>query len=88
MPTPRPGGHPCRNAHNALVDAGYEPEVVRSYGWGALPSALNFTGGRRAARKLSGDKWLPVLVTDDDEVVSGSQAIVEWAAANMVADAG
>ena len=22
-------GHPCRNAHDALVAAGYEPEVVQ-----------------------------------------------------------
>ena len=31
---PRPGGHPCGVAHDALRKAGYEPEVIRSYGLG------------------------------------------------------
>jgi len=31
--TPRPGGHPCANAHKALVAAGHDPEVVRTYGF-------------------------------------------------------
>jgi len=31
--TPRPGGHPCGNAHKALVAAGHDPEVVRTYGF-------------------------------------------------------
>ena len=39
-PAPRPGGHPCGNAYHALKDAGYEPEVKRSYGLGPFPSAL------------------------------------------------
>jgi hypothetical protein len=30
--TPRPGGHPCSNAHEALRGAGHDPEVVKSYG--------------------------------------------------------
>jgi len=30
---PRPGGHPCGNAHKALVAAGHDPEVVRTYGF-------------------------------------------------------
>ena len=35
--TLRPAGHPCRNAHLALKQAGYEPEIVRSYGLALLP---------------------------------------------------
>ena len=74
----RPGGHPCRNAHNALVAAGHDPEVVRTYGLGPLPDALN--GPRRAeVRKLTGKNWVPVLVLDDGTVIDGSKAIVEWA---------
>jgi hypothetical protein len=80
--TPRPGGHPCGNAHTALEEAGHRPEVVKSYGFGALPDALNRTRGRREVKQLTGQSWVPVLVTDDDEVVQGSKKIVEWARAH------
>ena len=79
---PRPGGHPCGNAYHALRDAGYQPNVVRSYGWGLLPEALNQTKGRREVKELTGNVWLPVLVTDDETVVQGSQKIIDWAKAN------
>jgi hypothetical protein len=29
--------HPCGEAHRALVAAGHEPRVIRSYGLGPLP---------------------------------------------------
>lgn len=77
-----PHEHPCATAHDALKEAGYEPEVVKCYGWGLLPDALNFTRGRREVRKLTGKPWVPVLVTDDGEVVRPSQKIIEWAKAN------
>jgi hypothetical protein len=77
--TPRPGGHPCGNAYRALREAGYDPEVVRSYGLGILPGFLNRTSGRREVKKLTGEYWVPVLVTDDDEIVSDSKNIVAWA---------
>jgi glutathione S-transferase len=79
FPTPRPGGHPCRNAYQALREAGHEPELVKSYGFGALPDALNRTPGRQEAKRLTGKTWVPVLVTDDGEVVSDSKNIVAWA---------
>jgi hypothetical protein len=79
---PRPGGHPCGSAFNALKDAGYEPEVIKSYGLGALPAALNNTPGRREVQRLTGNRWVPTLVLDDGTVVDGSRTIVEWAAAN------
>jgi hypothetical protein len=75
--TPRPGGHPCGNAHEKLVEAGYDPEVKKVYGWGLLPSFLN--PFRKEVRELTGDDWVPVLVTDDGEVVKGSKAIAAWA---------
>jgi hypothetical protein len=78
--TPRPGGHPCANAYHALKDAGYEPEVVKSYGLAPLPAALNNTAGRREVQKLTGNRWVPTLVLDDGTVVDESQKIVEWAA--------
>jgi glutathione S-transferase-like protein len=78
--TPRPGGHPCHNAYVALEEAGWEPDVQRTYGWAALPTAMNPM--RKPVRELTGNNWVPVLVTDDDEVVQGSKEIVDWAKAN------
>jgi hypothetical protein len=78
-PAPRPGGHPCGVAYHALTDVGYNPEVVRSYGLGPLPSIFNLTPGRREVRQLTGNHWVPVLVTDDGAVVQGSREIVDWA---------
>lgn len=80
FPAPwRPGGHPCRNAYVALKDAGYEPEVIKSYGFAPLPDAFNNTAGRRAAKELTGKSWVPVLLTDDGEAIAESKNIVAWA---------
>jgi hypothetical protein len=81
----RPIGHVCGAAHQALVDAGYEPEVVRAYGFGPLPDALNFSKGRREVRRLTGNNWVPAVVLDSGEVIQGSQKIIDWAAANPAA---
>jgi hypothetical protein len=78
----RPGGHPCRNAHHALKNAGHEPEVIRSYGRASLPRFLNRTRGRREVERLTGRRWVPALVLDSGAVVAGSQEIVAWAKAN------
>ena len=83
--TPRPGGHPCRNAHQALRKAGWSPEVKKTYGLGPLPTALN--PGRSKVRELTGQQWVPVLVTDDGEVIRESARIVEWARANPASGA-
>jgi hypothetical protein len=80
--TPRPGGHPCRNAYRALTDAGHDPELVNSYGFAPLPKFLNDTQGRRDVEKLTGNRWVPTLVLDDETVVDGSNEIVAWAKAN------
>ena len=79
---PRPGGHPCGNAYHALRDAGHEPDVVRTYGLGMLPDALNITPGRREVKRLTGSTWVPTLVLDDGTVVDGSTEIIAWAEAN------
>jgi len=78
----RPNGHVCGYAHSALVAAGYAPEVIKSYGLGPLPDWLNRTKGRREVKRLTGNNWVPVLVTDSGDVVQGSQEIVDWAQAN------
>lgn len=80
--TPRPGGHPCKNAHDALRAAGHDPELVKSYGLGMLPDAFNKTPGRQEAKRLTGKTMVPVLVTDDGDVVSDSKSIVAWAQAH------
>jgi Glutathione S-transferase, N-terminal domain len=81
-PAPRPGGHPCGQAYHALKEAGHDPEVVKTYGYGALPDFMNPTSGRREVKKLTGKTWVPVLVTDDDEVIADSRRIIAWAKKN------
>lgn len=86
-PAPRPGGHPCGNAYHALRDAGYDPEVQRCYGLGVLPAFMNQTPGRKEVMRLTGSHWVPVLVTDDGDVISGSKQIMDWAAGHPIAQA-
>lgn len=81
-PAPRPGGHPCGVAYHALRDAGHEPEVIHSYGSGMLPAIFNATPGRREVKRLTGNYWVPLLVTDDGTAIQGSREIAEWAKAN------
>ena len=81
--TPRPGGHPCANAYNALKEAGHDPEVEKVHGLGVGPKFLNvMTDGRREVEKLSGQRGVPILVLDDGEVIVDSKRIVGWAEAN------
>ena len=40
------------------------------------------TRGRKEVEELSGQRAVPVLVTDQGEVISDSHRIVEWAEAN------
>jgi glutathione S-transferase len=40
------------------------------------------TDGRREVEELSGQRAVPVLVTDGGEVVADSKRIVEWAEAH------
>ena len=78
--------HPCGVAHEALQEAGYDPEVVRCLGWEALPGVFNLTPGRRKVKELTGDITVPVLVTDDGAVVAGSSEIAAWARAHPLGD--
>jgi hypothetical protein len=89
FPNPlRPGGHPCRNAYRALREAGWDPEVVKSYGLTILPDVpFNETAGRKEARRLTGRSMVPILVTDDGEVIADSRKIAAWARGNPAAGA-
>ena len=81
MPTPRLGGHPCRNAYTALREAGHDPEVIKVHGVGIGPVKLD-TDGRREVERIAGTKVVPVLVTDTGEVITESKRIAEWAREN------
>jgi hypothetical protein len=74
--------HSCTRAQNALERAGYDPQVVRCYGAGMLPGIFNLTPGRREVKRLTGNYMVPVVVTDDGEVIQDSKKIVAWAEAN------
>lgn len=78
-PFRRADAHPCGVAHEALKNAGHDPEVIRCFGWTALPAIFNLTPGRRKVKDLTGEVTVPVLVTDDGEVVAGSREIAAWA---------
>lgn len=81
--TPRLGGHPCHNAYNALRKAGHDPELVKVHGLGIGPGVFQMkTDGRREVEELTGSPMVPVLVTDDGEVINESKRIAEWAERN------
>ena len=82
-PAPRPGGHPCGTAYHALREAGHDPEVVKAYGLGV--PGLDRLGRRGEVEKVSGQRVVPVLVTDDGEVVTESRDIAAWARAHPAA---
>lgn len=53
------------------------------HGLGVGPRMFHWvTDGRREVEKISGQRMVPVLVTDDDQVISESKRIVEWAEAH------
>lgn len=79
--TPRPGGHPCANAYKAVREAGHDPEVVKVHGLGIGPIKLK-TDGRKEVEALTGSPMVPVLVTDEGEVINESKRIAEWARAH------
>ena len=86
FPSPRPGGHPCKNAAEALREAGHAPEIIRSYGLGLLPEKpFNQTTGRKRAKELTGKPVVPVLELDDGTAIFDSKEIVAWAKANPAA---
>jgi hypothetical protein len=76
--TPRPGGHPCGNAYDALKQAGYQPEVIKAHSFGPFPNFMQ-TKTRRMLEQKTGSTWVPVLETDDGEWINESKDIVAWA---------
>ncbi len=81
--TVRPGGHPCHNAYEAVKAAGYEPEVLKVHGLGVGPSFMHWTTpGRKEVEELTGQRVVPVLITDSGEAIFDSKKIIAWAEAN------
>ena len=81
--TIRPGGHPCRTAYKALRDAGYDPEIQKVHGLGIGPKMFQVTtDGRREVEELTGQREVPVLVTDSGEIIQDSAKIASWAKEN------
>ncbi len=77
---PGPLAHPCGRAALALDRAGHEYELREVKG-GTLklwtwPSRA---GDRAEIEELSGQRSVPILVLDDDEVITGSGEIARWA---------
>jgi hypothetical protein len=81
FPSPRPGGHPCKNAAEALKQAGHAPEIKKAYGLGPLPDAIQ-SPQRKRIKAQTGSPWVPVLELDDGTLIQGSKKIVAWAEAN------
>jgi Glutathione S-transferase, N-terminal domain len=75
--------HPCGVAAKALDEAGHSYTVKVVGGFKNVP--LSRRGKRAEILELTGQEDVPVLVLDDDTAVSGTSAIVAWAAAHSVA---
>jgi hypothetical protein len=79
---PAPLAHPCGRAAKALDDAGVSYEIKQVKG-GTLkfwtwPSRAR---ERAEVERPSGQRSVPILVLDADEVITGSARIVGWAKA-------
>jgi glutathione S-transferase len=73
-------GHPCGRAAKALDAAGHTYELRVVGGYRLAPWTWGSRDEERAeVRELSGTNEVPILVLDDDEVVSGSGTIARWA---------
>jgi glutathione S-transferase len=72
--------HPCAKAGKALDAAGYEYEIktVGGYRLAAWTWGMR-NKDREEVKRLSGTNEVPILVLDNDEVISGSGAIARWA---------
>jgi hypothetical protein len=71
--------HPCKRAHAALRDAGYDPQIVRT---GGCYRTDPLWKGRRKIKRLTGSYMVPTLCLDDGTIIDGSASIVAWASAN------
>jgi glutathione S-transferase len=72
--------HPCARATRALDEAGHRYELRTVDGGTLKPWTWHRRERERAEiRRLSGQLAVPILVLDDDQVVTGSGDIARWA---------
>jgi hypothetical protein len=76
---PVPGGRPCRIAYEALEKAGHDPKVIKAHGGRLLPDFLDWAEGGHEAQRLTDNRRVPILLTDEGEVVAETRNIVAWA---------
>ena len=77
---PGPVAHPCGRAAKALDDAGHVYELRTVKGGTGMPWTWPSRARDRAEiERLSGQRAVPILVVDDDTVISGSGTIAAWA---------
>jgi hypothetical protein len=69
--------HPCGKAYKALIAAGHQPTVIRTYG---CYGTDRFFSGRRKIKQLTGNYKVPTLILDDGTIIDGSGNILTWAA--------
>jgi Glutathione S-transferase, N-terminal domain len=74
-----PDKHACAKAQSALLAAGHEPEVHRTFGCFRTDPIFP---GRREVKRLTGNYKVPTMTLDDGTIVDGSDNIVLWAEAN------
>ena len=77
-------GHPCGDAHQALVDAGYGPDVIKT---GGCYRTDPLFPRRRKVRRMTGTYKVPTLVLDDGTIVDETANIIEWAKGHPARDA-
>jgi glutathione S-transferase len=71
-------GHPCGVAARALDQAGITYEIKVAGGFKNVP--FTTAGGKRdEVKALSGQERVPILVLDDQTVITGSKSIATWA---------
>jgi hypothetical protein len=79
--------HPCRDAGEALNDAGHAFETRQVKGGIAKPWTWPSRAKDRAEiKRLSGQRGVPILVLDNGEVITGGSKIIEWPRINAQAN--
>ncbi len=71
-------GHPCDKAAVALDKAGYSYDLKVVGGFRSI-WPWNLSAKRVEVKQLSGQEYVPILILDNGEVISGSGEIVDMA---------
>jgi hypothetical protein len=77
-----PESHPCKRAYQALIDAGHQPDVTRTFGCFRTDPLMP---GRRHVKRLTGNYEVPTLELGDGTIIDGSREIESWAKAHPAA---